>query len=183
MDARPLEIDLHDYLDGFWAKKGCGTGIMEAKLLQHLAFREQVPIYGIFLDLRKGFDAMDWEQCLEILENGGVGPCALRLIKSFWENELLVCRVSHGLPRAGVQVGAWRHPGRPPLAHHLQPDGERHREGVWVFQMEQAGFDTADISVIAAVLYTDDGIITARDPTLLQTAFNLSTALFDSVSL
>ena len=40
-------------------------------------------MYGIFLDLRKAFDTMDWGQCLEILEDVGVGPCALRLIKSF----------------------------------------------------------------------------------------------------
>ena len=40
LDARLLEVELHDYLHGFWAKRGCGTGIIEAKLLQQLAFRE-----------------------------------------------------------------------------------------------------------------------------------------------
>ena len=33
----------------------------------------------------------------------------------------------------------------------------------WVFQMEAAGFDAADIRVIAAVFYADDGLIAARD--------------------
>ena len=28
-DARLSEVDLHDYLHGFWAKRGCGTGVME----------------------------------------------------------------------------------------------------------------------------------------------------------
>ena len=41
--------------------------VMEAKLLQHLAFREQIPTCRIFLDLRKAFDAMDRERCLSIL--------------------------------------------------------------------------------------------------------------------
>ena len=94
LDARLLEIDLRDYLHGFRAKRGCGTGIMEAKLLQQLAFREQVPMFGIFLDLRKAFDAMDRGRCLAILEDAGVGPCALRLKKSFWDNEVLVCRAA-----------------------------------------------------------------------------------------
>ena len=67
---------------------------MEAKLLQQLAFREQVPLYGIFLDLRKAFDAMDRGRCLAILEDAGVGPCALRLIRSFWEQEVLVWRAT-----------------------------------------------------------------------------------------
>ena len=71
---------------------------MKVKLLQQLAFREQVPMYGIFLDLRKAFDAMDRGRCLEILEEVGMGPCALRLINSFCDHELLVCRASgyHG---------------------------------------------------------------------------------------
>ena len=48
LDTHLSEIDLHDYLHGFRAKRGCGTGIMEAKLLQQLAFREQVPMFWIF---------------------------------------------------------------------------------------------------------------------------------------
>ena len=39
LDARLSEVELHDYLHGFRAKRGCGTGIMDAKLLQQLAFR------------------------------------------------------------------------------------------------------------------------------------------------
>ena len=36
LDARLSEVELHDYLHGFRAKRGCGTGVMEAKLLQQL---------------------------------------------------------------------------------------------------------------------------------------------------
>ena len=41
-------IDFHDALHGFRAGRGCGTGIMEAKLAQQLAFVEQRPLYRIF---------------------------------------------------------------------------------------------------------------------------------------
>ena len=64
LDLRLSEIELHDFLHGFRAKRGCGTGIMEATLHQQLAARKQVPLYGIFLDLRKAFDAMDRGRCL-----------------------------------------------------------------------------------------------------------------------
>ena len=71
-DAWFPEIILHDYLNGFRVKRGCATGIMEAKRHQKLAFREQIPMCCIFLDLQKTLDAMDRERCLEILEDAGV---------------------------------------------------------------------------------------------------------------
>ena len=40
MDGRLKKVTLHDALHGFREKKGCRTGIMEAKLLQQLAFLE-----------------------------------------------------------------------------------------------------------------------------------------------
>ena len=49
--------------------------------------------------------------------------------------------------------------------------------------MELKGFDTADIRTIVAVFYADDGLIAARDPKTLQTAFDLLTGLFDRVGL
>ena len=67
LDLRLSEIELHDFLHGFRAKRGCGTGIMEATLHQQLAAREQVPLYGIFLDLRKAFNTMDRGRCLQVL--------------------------------------------------------------------------------------------------------------------
>ena len=74
VDERLSKIELHDALHGFRAKRGCGTGIMEAKLVQQLAYREQCPLFGIFLDLRKAYDAMDRGRCLDILRDAGVGP-------------------------------------------------------------------------------------------------------------
>ena len=48
--------------------------MIKAKLVQQLAHIEQVPFYRVFIDLKKAFDAMDWERCLLILEGHGVGP-------------------------------------------------------------------------------------------------------------
>ena len=73
LDARLSSIELHDCLHGSRAGRGCGTGIMEAKLVQQLAFVKQCPLYGIFIDLRKAYDAMDRGRCLEILRDCGVG--------------------------------------------------------------------------------------------------------------
>ena len=59
LDKRLSKIELHDYLHGLGAKRGCGTGNMEAKLAQQLAYREQAPLFCIFLDLKKAYDVMD----------------------------------------------------------------------------------------------------------------------------
>jgi hypothetical protein len=52
-------IDFHDALHGFWAKRGTGTAIIEAKLFQQLASIHQVPVFEIFLDLKKAYDTLD----------------------------------------------------------------------------------------------------------------------------
>ena len=71
-----------------------------AKLVQQLAYLEQHPLFVIFIDLKKAYDAMDRERCLEILVGYGVGPNILRLIMHFWDNAVLVCRASgrYGTP-------------------------------------------------------------------------------------
>ena len=56
------------------------TGSNTSPCLAHI---EQVPFYGVFIDLKKAFDAMDWERCLLILEGHGVGPNMRRLICHF----------------------------------------------------------------------------------------------------
>ena len=83
MDDRLKVLELHDCLHGFTAHRGCSTAIMEAKLAQLLAFLEQAPLYEIFIDLRKAFDAMDRERCLKILKDRGVGKNIRRLIWMF----------------------------------------------------------------------------------------------------
>ena len=103
IDERLSKIELHDCFDGFRAKRDCVTGIIEAKLVQQLAYREQCPLYGIFLDLKKAYDAIDRERCLKIFEDSGAGPKCIRLLRVFWDMAELVYRASvlrsglHGL--------------------------------------------------------------------------------------
>jgi hypothetical protein len=54
MDKRLNTIELHESLHGCRNGHGTGTAIIEAKLAQQLAHLEQRPLFGIFLDLKKG---------------------------------------------------------------------------------------------------------------------------------
>ena len=74
MDKRLKVIDFHDCLHGFLTGRGTGTATLEVKLAQQLAYLEQGPLFGIFIDLKKAYDAMDRGRCLEILVAYGVGP-------------------------------------------------------------------------------------------------------------
>ena len=74
MDLRLEKIKLHDSLHGCLAWQGTGTWIIEAKLAQQLAHLEQVPFFGVFIDLKKAFVVMDRGRCLAILALHGVGP-------------------------------------------------------------------------------------------------------------
>jgi hypothetical protein len=63
IDKRLEAIALHDSLYGCRNGRGSGSAVIEAKLSQQLAHIEQTPFYGVFIDLKKGFDAMDRERC------------------------------------------------------------------------------------------------------------------------
>jgi hypothetical protein len=94
MDLCLNAYELHDAVHGCRNQRRTGTAGIEAKLAQQLAHLEQVPFYGVFLDLKKAFDAMDWERYILILKGYGVGPNMIRLIRNFWRNAVLVCRAS-----------------------------------------------------------------------------------------
>jgi hypothetical protein len=84
-------IALHDSLHVCRNGQGTGTAVIKAKLTQKLAHIEQAPIYGVFINLKKVFNTMDWEQCLFILEGHGVGPSMHCLICHFWDKATNVC--------------------------------------------------------------------------------------------
>ena len=85
IDALLMCVPMHDALHGFRPVRGCSTAIMEVKLAAQLGSLEQSPFFGIFVDLRKAYDAMDRDRCLKILCDVGVGEKTVRLIARFWK--------------------------------------------------------------------------------------------------
>jgi hypothetical protein len=86
------KLKFHDNLHGRLPGRGTGTATIKAKLHQSQAWRNQCQLYQIYVDLKKAYDALDWEQTLKILVAYGVGPKLLALQKHFWETATLVCR-------------------------------------------------------------------------------------------
>ncbi len=84
-------IEFHDCLHGGLPKRGTGTALIKAKLAQQLAWRNQCPLYDIYVDLKKAYDAINRGRMMEILKAYGVGPNLLRLQNLFWENAKVVC--------------------------------------------------------------------------------------------
>jgi hypothetical protein len=100
-------FNLHDSLHGCRNKRGTGTAIIEAKLPQQLSYLKLKPFYGVFLDLRKAFNAMDRERCILILEGYSAGPRLVCLVQMYWRDAIMVCRGSgyYGTPfKAGRGV-------------------------------------------------------------------------------
>ena len=74
MDNRLEVLDYHDCLHGFLAGRGTGTATTEVKLAKKLAYIDQVLLYGVFINLRKAYNAMDRGRCLDILKGVRRGP-------------------------------------------------------------------------------------------------------------
>ena len=193
MDKRLGVVVLHDCLHGYLPKKGTGTAIMEAKLAQQLACLEQVPLYGIFIDLRKAFDAMDRGRCLAILTAYGAGPRMTHLIREFWRRAELACRAEGNFGRPfkahrGVTQGG---PLSPKFFLILTDAIVREwlRE-VFGDDVAARGFTATEspeakqlTRLFVALFFADDGYIASRDPDLLERAIGILSGLFERVGL
>jgi len=105
IDNRLKVIDFHDNLHSFMKGRGCGTAMMEAKLAQQFAYLEQQAFYGVFVDFKKAYDAMDRERCIELLKRYGVGPRILVMITFFWDHAMMACQANrnYGEPFQGFR--------------------------------------------------------------------------------
>ena len=66
IDARLKCAPLHDVFHGLWMAHECSTGILEVKMAQQLDSLEHSLIFGIFLDLKKAYNAMNCKHCLKV---------------------------------------------------------------------------------------------------------------------
>jgi hypothetical protein len=185
MVAQMSCLKLHDCLHGRLPHQGTGTAIMEVKLNQQLAWVDQAPLYQIYLDLKKAYDALDRTRCLEILAGYGVGPNLLHLQKHFWDGARMVCRAegSYGEPFSagrGVTQGG-------PLSSLMFNVCVDAVVREWLRQC--LGDDTAWMGIGEAVrdhvvaFIVDDGLVTARCPEWLQSSFTILIHLFERIGL
>ncbi len=112
-------IQFHDNLHGGLSKRGTRTTTIEAKLHQGLAWRNQCPLYQIYIDLKKAYNALDRERTLDILAAYGVEPKMLALQKHFWDTAHLVCRAG-GNYREPFRAKKGRYSGGSALLSHVQ---------------------------------------------------------------
>ncbi len=184
MDHRLEVIALHDSLHGCRNGRGTGTAVIKAKLTQQLAHIEQAPFYGVFINLRKAFHAMDWEWCLFMLEGHGIGPSMRCLIRHFWDEATNVCRASgnYGTPfktgRGVTQSG--------PLSAKLfnvMVDAVV-REWLQILQ-DKSGLEGEELDkmmdTLFAIFYAHNAYIAARDPVFLQRAIDGLVSTFECV--
>ena len=186
IEHRLNAIELHDSLHGCRDARGTGTAIIEAKLAQQLSYLELKPFYGVFLDLRKAFDAMDRERCILLLEGYGAGPLLVRLVRTYWRDAIMVCRASgyYGQPfkaGRGVTQGG-------PLSAKLFNIVVDAVVREWMVQLRQDGeYDgemvTEFMATFFAIFYVDDAYLASRDAGFLQHALDLLVDLFERVGL
>jgi hypothetical protein len=186
MDRQLNALLLHEALHGCRNERGTGTMILEAKLAQQLAHLEQEPFYGVFLNLKKAFNAMDRERCLLILEGYGTGLNMVRLICNFWRDATMVCCAlgNYGRPFHAGQGMTQGGPLSPKLFNILIDAVVRE----WLRQLRDGGIvDPEELDLLMAaffaIFYVDDAYLAARDPDFLQVALNSLVSLFERVGL
>ena len=157
LDGRLKKTILHDALHGFRQKRDCGKGIVVAKLVQQLAFLEQCPLYGTFLDLRKACDAMDKDRCLKILVDCGVRAKTTCLIRRFWDEGILVCKAAGCFGALfKVQRGVAQGRSVSPTIFNVMVDAViRELERLLLLKCIPLG----QVCVLVAIFYADDGLI------------------------
>jgi hypothetical protein len=171
---------------GGLSKRGTRTATIKAKLHQGLAWRDQCPLYQIYIDLKKAYDALDRERALDILAAYGVRPKMLALQKHFlWDTAQLVCRAggNYGEPfsaKRGITQGG-------PLSSLIFNVCVNAVVREWLHQMlgEEAAHNGLGERVvkILVVFYVDDGLIASHDPVWLQESFDVLIGLFERIGL
>ena len=77
-------MQFHDVLHGFQSVRGMGTASLKAKFLQQLMKMSDEVLYKVFLELRKAYDALVRERCMDILVGYGVIPQKEKISQQYW---------------------------------------------------------------------------------------------------
>ena len=180
-------VQFHDILHGFLPRRGTGTAILEAKLQVELADIHQVPLFSIFLDLKKAYDTVDRDRLAALLTAYGVGPNSLRLLQTFWDEQKVVARQSgyhgpafkagRGLTQGGIVSPRFFNILLDAVIRHwlslvLDNNGDLVHDGM--------GDNVAER---LALFYADDGYISAVDQAWLQQATDILVGLFRRAGL
>ena len=70
--------------------RGTGTSTLEANLIHRIIAKRDTVLHYIFLDLKKAYDALDREHCLDILAGYGVGPRKISILRTYWDRIQMV---------------------------------------------------------------------------------------------
>ena len=169
LDGRLANLECHDCLRGFLANRGCGTAILETKLVQQPAFLALVLMYGGSIDLKKDFGAIYRGGCVRILRDHCVGEKALRLITTFWKEAVLVCQAGSNYGRAfkglcgttqGIPLSPWM--------FGIMVDAVV-REWLWQIIPDDIAIKGVGdkIRMMLVYFYVGDSLVACRDPNLL----------------
>ena len=145
-----------------------------------------MPFFGVFIDLRKAFDAMDQGRCLKILALQGVGPQMLCLIHNFWDSATNVCRAK-GNYCCPFKAGRGVTQGRPLLVKlfHIVVNAVV-REWTWLMRLmlnDAEGNLAECIAGLFAVFYVKHGYIASCNTEFLQEALDILIKTFKRIGL
>ena len=90
-------VELNKSLLGFRKGRVTGTDTPEANLEQQLVGLSHEPLFQFFLDVRKTFNSLDWERCMELLRGYGMGKNLTRLLSHYWGRQHIVLKAGRFL--------------------------------------------------------------------------------------
>jgi hypothetical protein len=145
---------------------------------------EQEPLYQIFVDLRKAYDHLNREKCLEIMTGYGVGPKLLRLQTQFWTQAEMVCRAGGSFGKLFAAFRGITQGG--PLSSIMFNVCVDAVIREWLRRMinEDAAsrvFSEACREIVA--FFVDAGLVRWRDPIWLKSAMEVLVKLFEGIGL
>jgi hypothetical protein len=180
-----VTINFHDTLHGFRAGRGTGTATIEAKLCQQMATIQQVPLFQIYLDLRKAYDALDRERCLEIVEAYGTGKRVVRLLKSYWSKQKIVAKAGgyHGKPFTATRGVTQGDPVSPTIFNIVVDAVVRYWLSLVCGENIAANGFGYEVKEKCVLFYADDGLLSSRKKEWVQESFDVLIGIFERVGL